>query len=126
MEAIFCPQCGQRQPVAHLYCLRCGGQIPSHLLEPGPAKRARFFAGIKIGNDDPEDAFLRVSCYLRAQTVTSPEGSVVIPGRHVRFSVWVGSEARCVLSLPESEARDLARFIAEELPAPGPAVSRLA
>lgn len=115
-EYFFCPQCSQRQPAAHIYCLRCGEPLPTHLLESGPAKRARFFAGIRVDQDDPDGAYLRVSCYLREQTLESPEGSVVIPGHHVRFSVWVGSEAKCVVSLPEGEARDLAQFISEELP----------
>jgi hypothetical protein len=84
-------------------------------MEGGPAKTTRFFTGVKIGEGDPEGAFLRVSCYLREQVFETPEGSVSIPGRHVRFSVWVGDSARCVLSIPEGEARDLARFISEEL-----------
>jgi hypothetical protein len=117
LESIFCPHCGQRQPATHLYCLRCGDPLPTELLESRPPKLARFFAGVKVGDGDPEGAYLRVSCYRRDQTVESPEGSVVIPGHHVRFSVWEGSEARCVLSLPETEARELARFISEELPA---------
>lgn len=117
MESVFCPQCSQKQPATHVYCLRCGEPLPTHLLERRPAKRARFFAGVKVGEGDPEGAYLRVSCYLREQTLESPEGSVVIPGQHVRFSVWVGSEAKCVLSLPETEAQDLARFLSEELPA---------
>ncbi len=89
--------------------------MPTHLLDPPSAKRVRFFAGTKVGEGDPEGAFLRVSCYLRDQTVTSPEGSVVIPGHHVRFSVWVGDEARCVVSIPESEAQGLAAFLVQEL-----------
>jgi hypothetical protein len=116
LESIFCPQCGQRQPVTHLHCLRCGDLLPTELLESGPPKLARFFAGMRVDDGDPEGAYLRVSCYLRDQIVESAEGSVVVPGHHVRFSVWVGSEARCVVSLPEWEARDLARFISEELP----------
>ncbi|MDQ3956485.1 MAG: hypothetical protein M3285_13155 [Actinomycetota bacterium] len=88
--------------------------MPSHLLDP-PAKRVNYFAGIKVSDGDPEQAFLRVSCYLKEQTFSSPEGSVTIPGHHVRFSVWIDSEARCVMSLPEAEARELARFIQAEL-----------
>ena len=114
MGSVFCPQCRQRQPSSHLYCLRCGESLPSHLLDD-PPKSARFFAGVKITPDDPENAFLRVSCYRRDQVLDSEEGSVTIPGRHVRFSVWVGSEARCVLSIPESEARELAAFVSREL-----------
>ena len=115
MNQIFCPFCRQHQPAEHLYCLRCGSSLPAHLLGDAPAKSTRFFAGIKVGEGDPEGAFLRVSCYLKEQSFESPEGSVSIPGRHVRFSVWVEDSARCVLSVPESEARDLARFIGEEL-----------
>ena len=114
MGSVFCPQCRQRQPSSHIYCLRCGESLPAHLLED-PPKSARFFAGVKVAPDDPENAFLRVSCYRRDQVLETGEGSVTIPGRHVRFSVWVGSEARCVLSIPETEARDLASFVSREL-----------
>ena len=114
MDSVFCPQCRQRQPSSHIYCLRCGESLPAHLLED-PPKSARFFAGVKVAPDDPENAFLRVSCYRRDQVLETGEGSVTIPGRHVRFSVWVGSEARCVLSIPETEARDLASFVSREL-----------
>jgi hypothetical protein len=75
----------------------------------------RFFAGMKVGERDPEGAFLRVSCYLKEQRFESPEGSVTIPGHHVRFSIWVEDGARCVLSIPESEALELAEFIRAEL-----------
>jgi hypothetical protein len=114
MQHIFCPQCRLRQPAEHVFCVECGSSLPSHLLAV-PVKRARFFAGIKVAEDDPEGAFLRVSCYLREQIFETEEGSVKVPGHHVRFSVWVGSEARSVLSIPETEARELARFITEEL-----------
>jgi hypothetical protein len=114
MRSVFCPQCRQRQPAAHLYCLRCGESLPSHLLD-APPKSARFFAGVKIAPDDPETAFLRVSCYRRDQLFETEEGAVRIPGHHVRFSVWVGSEARCVVSIPESEARELVSFVGREL-----------
>jgi hypothetical protein len=115
MQHVFCPQCRLQQPISHLYCLRCGESLPAHLLDPPPAKQVRFFAGTRVGEGDPEGAFLRVSCYLREQRFTSPEGSVVIPGHHVRFSVWVGDEARCVVSIPESEAQGLAAFLMQEL-----------
>ncbi len=115
MEQIFCPQCRLRQPTEHRYCARCGVALPVHLLDELPHKRARFFAGIKVSDSDPDAGFLRVSCYLREQTFETPEGSVTIPGRHVRFSVWEKERALCVLSIPEAEARELAGFIAEEL-----------
>ena len=111
MDAIFCPSCRLRQPVSHSFCARCGSALPVHLMEDDKAKEARFFAGIKVAPNDPEHAFLRVSCYRKDQTFESPSGSVRIPGHHVRFSIWVEDEARCVLSIPESEARDMARFV---------------
>jgi hypothetical protein len=115
MSDIFCPQCGLQQPAHHHFCVACGCSLPSHLLAANSPKRVRFFAGVKVSDDDPEGAFLRVSCYLKEQMFESDEGSVTIPGHHVRFSVWVGSEARCVMSIPETEARALADFITQEL-----------
>lgn len=115
MDRIYCPHCRQQQPAVHVYCFRCGEPLPHEMVLGAPTKAARFFAGIKVGETDPEGAFLRVSCYLREQTVTSEDGSVTIPGHHVRFSVWTGNEARCVISIPEGEALDLARFIVAEL-----------
>jgi hypothetical protein len=64
------------------------------------SKAARFFAGLRVDDEDPENAFLRVSSYRL--------------DNHVRFSVWVGDRARCVISIPESEARELAAFLAAE------------
>ncbi|MDQ4145146.1 MAG: hypothetical protein M3198_15685 [Actinomycetota bacterium] len=123
MQDIFCPQCRLSQPAAHAFCVRCGGSLPAHLLEDsGRVKAARYFPGVKVSDGDPEGAFLRVTCYLKEQVFESPEGSVTIPGRHVRFSVWVGNEARCVMSIPESEARDLAAFVTDELGRAGSAV----
>lgn len=115
MEQIFCPACRLRQPTEHYFCVRCGHALPAHLLHGPPVKRARFFAGVKVSEGDPANAFLRVSCYLKEQTFSTPEGSVVIPGHHVRFSIWDDDRAQCVLSIPETEARELARFIEEEL-----------
>ena len=115
MKEIFCPGCRLQQPTAHTYCIRCGERLPVQLLDASPAKRVRFFAGMKVGEQDPEGAFLRVSCYLKNQRFESPEGSVTIPGHHVRFSIWVEDGARCVLSIPESEALELADFIRGEL-----------
>ena len=115
MEQIYCPECRLRQPADHRFCVRCGSSLPSNLLKQGPAKRVRFFAGIKVSEGDPEGGFLRVSCYLKEQVFETAEGSVKIPGHHVRFSIWIGDEATSVLSIPEAEARELAKFITEEL-----------
>jgi hypothetical protein len=78
-------------------------------------KTSRFYPAVKVAPDDSENAYLRASCYLERQEFTSPEGSIVFDGRHVRFSVWIGDEARCVLSISETEALDLAAFISDEL-----------
>jgi hypothetical protein len=110
---IFCPDCRFKQPSEHKFCFSCGRLLPRHLAQVTPSKLARFFAGVKVDQADPENAYLRVSCYRREQTFDSPEGSVVIPGSHLRFSIWVNDEAKCVLSVPETEARDLSRFIEE-------------
>jgi len=115
LDPIFCPRCRLEQPVDHLYCPRCGTALPTHLLEPPRAKTVRFFAATKVGGNDPEGAFLRVSSYRREQRIESSEGSVVIPGHHVRFSVWVGNAAICALSLPEGEVKELAEFLVSEL-----------
>ena len=79
------------------------------------AKHARFFAGVKVDEGDPENGFLRVSCYRRDETLESEGASVTVPSDHVRFSVWVEDTARCVLSIPASEARELASFLQDEL-----------
>ena len=115
MTEVFCPECRFKQPGDHKFCYRCGRALPRHLADSSPSKRARFFAGIRVDQADPENAFLRVSCYRKEQTFESPEGSVVIPGSHVRFSIWVNDEAKCVLSVPETEARDLSQFIEESM-----------
>ncbi len=113
MNEVYCPGCRFKQPSEHRFCYRCGRALPTDLLDDAPSKLARFFAGVKIDDGDPENAYLRVSCYRKEQTFQSAEGSVMIPGRHVRFSIWVKDQAKCVLSIPETEARDLAHFIDE-------------
>jgi hypothetical protein len=106
-----------QQALEHRFCARCGAALPRHLLErpPEPAKSFRLFAGVKIDERDPDGAYLRVSCYKRDQTFATEEGSVTIPGHHVRFSVWIDNAAVCVISLPETEARELAGFLGAEL-----------
>jgi hypothetical protein len=113
--SIFCPSCRLEQPVEHTFCVRCGTSLPSDLLEPEPAKSARFFAGVRVDGEDPENAFLRVTSYRRRHVIEAPEGSVEVAGSHVRFSVWVDDRARCVISIPSSEARELVAFLGSEL-----------
>ncbi len=85
------------------------------------SKTARFFAGVRVDDDDPENAFLRVTSYRRRQLIEAPEGSVEVAGSHVRFSVWVDDRARCVISIPECEARELVAFLGAELRVPATA-----
>lgn len=118
---IFCPSCRLEQPADHTFCVACGESLPAHLLGRDPAKSARFFAGVRVDGEDPENAFLRVTSYRRSQVLEAPEGTVEIAGNHVRFSVWVDDRARCVISIPESEARELVTFLAAELRARQPA-----
>ncbi len=120
MENLFCPMCRLRQPTEHAYCVSCGATLPSHLVAGGPEKVARFFAGIKVGTGDPENGYLRVSCYRKEHRIESQEGSVQMTGNHVRVSMWVENEARCVMSLPESEAREMADFVLEQISATHP------
>ena len=113
--SIYCPSCRLEQPLAHTFCVRCGTALPAELLAPDPVKSARFFAGVRVDGADPENAFLRVTSYRRSDVIEAPEGSVEIAGSHVRFSVWVDDRARCVISIPESEARELVAFLAAEV-----------
>lgn len=115
MGDLFCPECRLHQSVGHRWCVGCGESLPSHLLTQRREKVARLFAGIKVGDDDPENGFLRVSCYNRDHTIDSLEGSVTMEESHVRVSMWVDSEARCVMSLPFSEAREMAAFILRQI-----------
>lgn len=117
MDELFCPNCRLQQPVEHRWCVSCGTALPSHLIYERAQKVARFFAGIKVGDDDPENGYLRVSCYSRDQRIESPEGSISMPGSHVRVSMWVDDQARCVMSLPSSEAREMATFILSQVEA---------
>ena len=115
MTTIFCPSCRLEQPVSHTYCAGCRTTLPVELLSTAGTKSARFFAGVRIDGHDPENAFLRVTHYRGQQLIHGAEGSVAVPGDHVRFSVWVEDRARCVISIPESEARELVGFLSVQL-----------
>ncbi len=118
MASIFCPSCRLEQPRTHRFCIRCGCVLPTQMLAEDHGKRARWFVGVPVVPADPTPGYLRVSTYRAEQTVTTEDGSALVPLRHVRFSVWDGERARCVLSLPDAEAIELATFIAEEMAVP--------
>jgi hypothetical protein len=66
---------------------------------------------------------MRVSFYRKDQHFRVRRGAVVVPGHHARFSIWVKDTARCVISLPGTEAVELCRFLDDELRL-GPAVTQ--
>jgi hypothetical protein len=111
---IFCPNCRLQQPTSHTYCARCGAALPLELVGER-RKSARFFAGVKILEEDPEQGFLRVSHYRATERLHGGDAAIDVPNEHVRFSVWVEDRAQCVISLPVSEARELAVFLNSEL-----------
>ncbi len=114
MTQIFCPMCRLQQPTTHTYCARCGAELPLDLVDR-PQKRARFFAGVKVLEEDPEDGYLRVSHYRATERLHGGGAAVEVVSEHVRFSVWVVDRAKCVISLPASEARELVAFLDAEL-----------
>ncbi|MFP5298825.1 MAG: hypothetical protein ACLGHL_07555 [Actinomycetota bacterium] len=114
MSDIFCPRCRLQQPTAHTYCARCGTKLPVALVAPKP-KSARFFAGVKVAEQDPEHGYLRVTHYRGTERLENGDRGLEVPSEHVRFSVWIGDRASCVISLPVSEARELMAFLDEEL-----------
>jgi hypothetical protein len=115
-EAVmFCPRCGVAQPDEHRFCFACGARLPRHLLPPKGPKVSRWFRGIPVAPTDAAESYLRTSCYLGEIEVESEGGTVRIPSHHVRFSVWVRDQAVCAISLPDDEARDLARFVLESV-----------
>jgi hypothetical protein len=115
MQRMFCPRCRLQQPRDHLFCVRCGASLPRMLPAQRHPKSARFFAATRVSESDLDHAFLRVSRYRRDQTLETSEGEIVIPGHHVRFSVWADDRALCALSLSEEEAGELADFLGREL-----------
>jgi hypothetical protein len=84
----------------------------------------RWFRGIPILADDAPDTALRVSRYLEEFEMQAPEGSVRVPSHHVRFSVWVGDQAVCAVSVPDDEAEALARFLQAPVSTERQAVTR--
>jgi hypothetical protein len=71
----------------------------------------QLFAGVPTHPADLPDPVLRVSRYADDILFESAEGSVTIPGRHVRFSMWVTERPECAISLSDDEANRLALFL---------------
>jgi hypothetical protein len=108
---MYCPSCGFHQPDEHRYCISCGARLPTDLLHPRAPKVTQLFAGMPTHPSDAPEPMLRVSRYVDDVVFESAEGSVTIPGRHVRLSVWVTDRAECAISLSEEEANRLSLFL---------------
>ncbi|HZB79107.1 MAG TPA: hypothetical protein VE522_04610 [Actinomycetota bacterium] len=83
----------------------------------------RVFLGIQTGQLDPADAVLRVSRYIEDHEFSAPEGTVVVPGEHARFSVWssIGRSPRSASR--RSDAEELGRFLLDPEPTPWPSAA---
>jgi hypothetical protein len=114
---MYCPSCGLEQLNEHRYCISCGLRLPIELLRPTRPKVTELFAGIPTHPSDAPESVLRVSRYVDDVVFESTEGSVTIPGRHVRLSVWITDRAECAVSLSDDEASRLAQFLQMPIPA---------
>jgi hypothetical protein len=120
---MHCPSCGRGQPDTHRFCFACGSPLPNDLVPLRRPKVTNLFLGIPTHAEDPPEPVLRVSRYLDDVEITSGEGSVMVPGRHVRVSIWVVDRPVCAMSLTEDEAERLGRFLLTPVP-PDPADER--
>jgi hypothetical protein len=100
---MFCPSCGVSQPEDHRYCFVCGRKLPTHLVASGLPKVTSLFPGIPTHPADPPAPVLRASHYLRDIEFASEDGSVIVPGHHVRFSIWPEDRPVCAMSLSDDE-----------------------
>lgn len=107
---MFCPTCGAAQSNDHRFCAFCGGRMPLELFSNGP-KQTSLFLGIPTHPDDAPEPVLRVSRYRDDVEIETVDGSVVVPGHHVRFSIWVVDRPVCAMSLSDDEAERLAQFL---------------
>lgn len=108
---MFCPTCGLQQPDDHRYCVACGRVLPTGLIRPRQPKVTNLFLGFPTHPQDAAEPVLRVSRYIEDVEIETAEGSVTIPGRHTRFSIWVVDRPVCAMSLGDSEVERLARFL---------------
>lgn len=117
---MFCPRCGFGQPDDHRFCVACGAALPAHLARARVPKVTRLFLGIQTSEGDPVGAVLRVSRYMEDYEFSAPEGTIVIPGEHARFSVWLVDRPVAAISVTESDAMELGRFLLDPEPASWP------
>ncbi len=122
---MFCPGCGLQQPDLHRFCVSCGSVLPTELVRSGLHKVTRLFIGIPTHPSDPPESVLRVSRYAEDVVFQSEEGSVAIPGRHVRFSLWVTQRPECAISLSDDEAGRLSLFLRSPIEAPSAGMARV-
>lgn len=115
---MFCPRCGFDQPDDHRFCVTCGAQLPTHLVRTRVPKITRLFLGIQTSEGDPSGAVLRVSRYLEDYEFSAPEGTIVIPGDHSRISIWLVDRPVAAISVTQTEAAELGRFLLDPEPAP--------
>jgi hypothetical protein len=117
---MFCQRCGFGQPDDHRFCVACGARLAVHLARAPVPKVTRLFLGIRTSEQDPAGAVLRVSRYMEDYEFSAPEGTVVIPGEHARISVWVVDRPIAAISVTESDAEELGRFLLESEPTSWP------
>jgi hypothetical protein len=117
---MFCQRCGFGQPSDHRFCVACGAQLPEHLVRARIPKVTRLFLGIQTNEQDPLGAVLRVSRYMEDHEFSAPEGTVVIPGDHARVSIWLVDRPVAAISVTESDAEALGRFLLDPQPTSWP------
>jgi hypothetical protein len=108
---VFCPACGLEQSNEHRFCASCGGRLPVEPFERRGPKQTNLFLGIPTHADDPPEPLLRVTRYVDDVEFEAAEGSVVVPGHHVRFSIWIIDRPVCAMSLSDAEAERLGQFL---------------
>jgi hypothetical protein len=113
---MHCPECGLQQPTSHRYCIACGTRMPLELSSEHLPKVTQMFLGIPTHPSDAPSPVLRVSHYLRDIELSSPEGTVRVPGHHARFSIWPDDRPVCAMSLSEDETARLGRFLVSAVP----------
>jgi hypothetical protein len=115
---MYCPQCGLKQASDRRFCVACGSRLPAELLRRPRPKVTRWFLAVPVHPTDRPGSALRVSRYLDAFEIETPEGSVQVPSGHVRFSIWTDDEAVAAASITDGQAEELAAFLASSVREP--------